>query len=672
MAMIISTALNNLNFPAVAHESRRRRGSSRPVTWRAFWLALAVALFAAANLPASTVLNPWTPIFKGVDYAAGKNTPGNGGFSELQAVYCLRVDLTDPDVTFFTSPRYSSYVADYTESAGYTTTNFLKLHGLQVAVNANQFYQFHSTDSPDYLLPEGTSFNIAGLFISAGTLVSPQSSADESSAFMFTSSNSATFIATNWPPASTAGINTAVAGIYTILYQGVNVGRSYLGTGGLHDLEPRTAFGLSQDRHYLFLLVIDGRQGGYSDGAYDWETAAWLQLAGASDGANMDGGGSSCMVIQDTTGAPKPLNRDSASPASGRERTVGAHFGIYAKPVPGFFTNISVLPDDTSAIIKWTTTSAATTQLKYGTNSSLSLLTASNSTPTASHSVLLTNLTPATDYYFAALSSVGTNTYTSPTLLFTTTNYVTTNVLFDFTNVWINTTNNLDGVNWTAATYNDSAWETTGPGLLWADNRGPNSNIPGLGTELPLASDGYPYPTYYFRTRFSFTGSPAGAVLQLQDYIDDGAVFYLNGAEIYRLRMPSTAIVNSTLADGYPCGGDATCPDVFSVSGSVVTSNLVAGDNVLAVEVHNYNPGSPDITFGLAAAITAPYPRNATLTAAWANGSLVLSWTPGGYSLQQAPAVSGPWSNVAGSINGSPFAITNAAAGPAQFYRLVK
>ena len=120
-------------------------------------------------------------------------------------------------------------------------------------------------------------------------------------------------------------------------------------------------------------------------------------------------------------------------------------------------------------------------------------------------------------------------------------------------------------------------------------------------------NSGLPYTTYYFRTHFTSAGSAPGTVLLFSSYVDDGAVFYLNGTELYRLRMepPPAAVTNASFATNYPCGGDATCLDEFSVSGDL-TTNLLAGDNVLAVEVHNFNSGSRDITFGSALVETQP------------------------------------------------------------------
>jgi len=147
-------------------------------------------------------------------------------------------------------------------------------------------------------------------------------------------------------------------------------------------------------------------------------------------------------------------------------------------------------------------------------------------------------------------------------------------------------------------------------------------------------------------------------------------VFYLNGTEVYRLRMPAAPAVigNATIADGFPCDGDATCPESFTLSGPVVAANLLAGDNVLAAEVHNYNVGSPDITFGLAANYTVPYVPQPTLDLTSSEDSVTLSWSQGGFTLQQAESPAGPWGNVPGPVVSSPFTtnISNATL----FFRL--
>ena len=639
------------------------------------FLALVLLPFSAAL--AGPAIGPWVPIFKGIEHAVGTNDPNiAGNFPELQVVHCVRVDLTDPDVQFFTTPMASSYVAESRETLTLSVPDFLKQYKLQVAADANFYNANPGGADPG---SEGIPCEVYGLQISTGAVVSAQTSTDyngdpRAASLLFTTNKQPMFVFRNLPPGTnTAGIYTAITGFYPIVSNGVNFGiaasNSYPDSS-IHTLQPRTAYGVSKDIHYLYLLTIDGRQPGYSDGAYDVETGYWMTNCGAWNAINMDGGGSTALYMADSIGNPVGLNHSSYLSGIGRERYIGSHLGIYAKPVPGFFTNIVASPSDTAATITWSTISPATTELGYGATTNLGLLTASNSLLTISHAVLLTNLTPNSIYYYDVQASIGANSYVSPTYAFTTTNYVSANLLFDFTNVWSYTTNDLDGINWTTNTYGDSGWEGSGPGLLWADNGGQNAGVPFLNTMMPFGGDGYPCLTYYFRKHFTFTNSPAGVSFDLQAYIDDGAVFYLNGTPIWSLRMPSPPIFNSTLATGYPCDGYATCIDASSVSGSLISNSLIAGDNVLAVEVHRDDPAAPDITFGLAVTANVPYSMNPTLNVVPTNSAIELNWASGGFTLQQANALAGPWINVPGPIISSPVTITNSRA--ALFFRLVK
>ena len=72
----------------------------------------------------------------------------------------------------------------------------------------------------------------------------------------------------------------------------------------------------------------------------------------------------------------------------------------------------------------------------------------------------------------------------------------------------------------------------------------------------------YPYPapvktalvlgagriTYYFRTHFTLAEDPAPLLLTASVFVDDGAVFYLNGAEAARVRMAAGPVSYSTWA----------------------------------------------------------------------------------------------------------------------------
>ena len=93
-------------------------------------------------------------------------------------------------------------------------------------------------------------------------------------------------------------------------------------------LAPRTAFGISADGRYLYILVVDGRQEGYSHGADMLDLARLLKAAGASDAINADGGGSSTLVRYDQTGGGVMI--DNRHDANRRYyRNVSVSLGFY-------------------------------------------------------------------------------------------------------------------------------------------------------------------------------------------------------------------------------------------------------------------------------------------------------------------------------------------------------
>ena len=83
-------------------------------------------------------------------------------------------------------------------------------------------------------------------------------------------------------------------------------------------------------------------------------------------------------------------------------------------------------PDDTAATITWTTINCHDPGAVWA-DDQLELFHPLLTALVTNHAALLTNLTPATGYYFAAYSQVGANVYVSSNFFFTTTNYVTTN-----------------------------------------------------------------------------------------------------------------------------------------------------------------------------------------------------------------------------------------------------
>jgi len=144
------------------------------------------------------------------------------------------------------------------------------------------------------------------------------------------------------------------------------------------------------------------------------------------------------------------------------------------------------------------------------------------------------------------------------------------------------------GTGWRAPGFNDSTWAAGPAQLGYGDGDestvvsfGPNSNAK--------------YITTYFRHAFQVTNPAAYQSLTLRLVRDDGAVVYLNGTEVFRSNLPTGTISSSTLAPTAIGNADESAWQQTTVSPSL----LVTGTNVLAVEMHQSNGTSTDLSFAL-------------------------------------------------------------------------
>ena len=92
-------------------------------------------------------------------------------------------------------------------------------------------------------------------------------------------------------------------------------------------LAPRTAYGVSRDGRYLYVLAVDGRQPGYSLGADMFDLANILSAAGAVNGINVDGGGSTTLAYWDEA-TRKPFVMNHHDPNKGYYRPVALSVGV--------------------------------------------------------------------------------------------------------------------------------------------------------------------------------------------------------------------------------------------------------------------------------------------------------------------------------------------------------
>jgi hypothetical protein len=144
------------------------------------------------------------------------------------------------------------------------------------------------------------------------------------------------------------------------------------------------------------------------------------------------------------------------------------------------------------------------------------------------------------------------------------------------------------GTAWRTLAYNDAGWASGPAQLGYGDGD--------EATSLSYGSDpNNRRITYYFRRSFSVANPAALAALSVRFVRDDGVAIYVNGIEVVRSNMPSGTISATTLATTAIGGADENAWQQASIDPSV----LVAGTNVLAVELHQQSRSSTDISFDL-------------------------------------------------------------------------
>ncbi len=114
----------------------------------------------------------------------------------------------------------------------------------------------------------------------------------------------------------------AVSGRHRLLAQG----QATQATDGV--LAPRIGVGLDRARSRLFIVVVDGRQPGYSEGASLPELSRLLSERGAYDAIELDGGGSATIVVRREGAGAEVLNSPIHARIPGLQRPVASNFGI--------------------------------------------------------------------------------------------------------------------------------------------------------------------------------------------------------------------------------------------------------------------------------------------------------------------------------------------------------
>jgi hypothetical protein len=139
------------------------------------------------------------------------------------------------------------------------------------------------------------------------------------------------------------------------------------------------------------------------------------------------------------------------------------------------------------------------------------------------------------------------------------------------------------GSAWRGPGFDDSSWASGAAQLGFGD-----------GDEATVIRSGI--VTAYFRKNFSVADPATISNLTLRVLRDDGVAVYLNGVEVFRNNLPPGPLSYTTLALATISGAEET---TAFLTAPLDANLLVAGENIIAAEVHQVTVTSSDLSFDL-------------------------------------------------------------------------
>jgi hypothetical protein len=246
-----------------------------------------------------------------------------------QSIHVLELDLAK--VRLEVSPGDKSRGREFVAQ---TTSAYLGERGLLAAVNGGYFKPFRggSRGGDDYYPRAGDPVDVEGASIFREVADSPaEPGADKRVNAILCIEAAAVDIRDGQQCAP--GTDYAIAAGPRLLARGQ--ARSFASFDPTFAAwrHPRTAVGLDAARKKAWLVVVDGRQPGLSEGASLVELSRLLRDLGAVDAINLDGGGSATLVVADQ-GRPRVLNSPIHTGVPGRERPSANHLGVRPAKAP--------------------------------------------------------------------------------------------------------------------------------------------------------------------------------------------------------------------------------------------------------------------------------------------------------------------------------------------------
>jgi len=216
-------------------------------------------------------------------------------------IYFLRVDLTCAGLELATFSGIDPDGNGPAESSLTPPTDLFDRGHALAAINANAFAGLPGTENDIRGWYANRAVDIQGMVVSNGRVISPVQKG-----------RTPFWMDTHKHP----HIGNPVAG--DSVWQAVSdwstpllINGSIIPDSTTTTLHPRSGIGFDDTGKWLLFIVVDGRQAGFSEGMSLFELARLFQAQGCTQSINLDGGGSSIMLVRKPGMPVETVNRPS-------------------------------------------------------------------------------------------------------------------------------------------------------------------------------------------------------------------------------------------------------------------------------------------------------------------------------------------------------------------------
>lgn len=161
------------------------------------------------------------------------------------------------------------------------------------------------------------------------------------------------------------------------------------------------------------------------------------------------------------------------------------------------------------------------------------------------------------------------------------------------------------GTTWRASAFDDSSWPSAAAEFGYGDGD-ETTLINACGTVQQTPTCTNKYLTTYLRKKITISSLSGFQSIRFNTFRDDGIIVYVNGTEVYRSGVQAGTInYNAALSASASDDGETVQTQTVTLAASL----FAVGDNTIAVEVHQQNGSSSDVTFNMEILGVPPLPE---------------------------------------------------------------